>query len=121
MHKEPLAVGDAGITVSALSCDVVTTNRKVISTSWTTNSFSFNTHNNFQRVIGTHTYTNRRTNSSPVAGTYVLVHTHTISVRSMACCVYSLHPVRCRASGPGLAALPNKLLAVHSVLNAEAL
>ena len=33
MHKGPLAVGDDGITVIALSFDVVTSNRKLISTS----------------------------------------------------------------------------------------
>lgn len=84
---------------------------------------SFNTLNNFEWVTYTHAYTNTRANSSSQAGTYVLTYTptHTIILCSLAHCVHSLHPVRCCASGPSLASLPNKLLAVHSVLNAEAL
>lgn len=52
---------------------------------------------------------------------YTLTPTHTIIKSFLACSVHSLYPVWCSASGPSLAALPNKLLAVHSILNAEAL
>lgn len=35
--------------------------------------------------------------------------------------LYTLYPVQYAASGPSLTAPPNKLLAVHSILNTEAL
>ena len=55
-------------------------------------------------------------------GRYICTHTHThMHTIVQAGCVRSLYPVWCSASGPSLAAPPHKLLAVHSVLNAEAL
>lgn len=49
-----------------------------------------------------------------------ILYTHTHAI-IQAFCAHYLYPVWCSASGPSLAALPNKLLAVHCVLNSVAL